>query len=98
MQITDDKAPDCWDDRSELCSLKVFLLHTFISSLDSADLGESVWVNNHELSLQIFGVKALVKSYSPVKDAHLRSGIDGLIDILKNLLSFGDITREIKSR
>ncbi|KAL8461688.1 hypothetical protein ACS0TY_032974 [Phlomoides rotata] len=65
--ITKDKAPDCWDDRSELCSLK------------------------------IFGVKTLVKSYSPVKDAHLRSGIDGLIDILKNILSFGDITREIKS-
>ncbi|KAK6124541.1 hypothetical protein DH2020_041711 [Rehmannia glutinosa] len=65
--ISGDKAPDCWDDRSELCSLK------------------------------IFGVKALVKSYLPVKDAHLRSGIDGLIEILKNILSFGDISREIES-
>ncbi|KAK6124752.1 hypothetical protein DH2020_041504 [Rehmannia glutinosa] len=66
-KISGDKAPDCWDDRSELCSLK------------------------------IFGVKALVKSYLPVKDAHLRSGIDGLIEILKNILSFGDISREIES-
>ncbi|KAI3456589.1 hypothetical protein Pfo_013252 [Paulownia fortunei] len=65
--ITGDKTPDCWDDISELCSLK------------------------------IFGVKALVKSYLPVKDAHLRSGIDGLIEILKNILSFGDISREIES-
>ncbi|GFP93461.1 sister chromatid cohesion protein pds5 homolog b-b [Phtheirospermum japonicum] len=64
---TGDKAPDCWDDRSELCSLK------------------------------ISGVKALVKSYLPVKDTHLRSGIDDLIEILKNILSFGDISREIES-
>lgn len=41
LQKTEDKAPDGWDDRSELCSLKVFLLHTFILSLDSADFGES---------------------------------------------------------
>ncbi|KAL3627269.1 hypothetical protein CASFOL_028632 [Castilleja foliolosa] len=65
--ITGDTALDCWDDRSELCSLK------------------------------ISGIKALVKSYLPVKDAHLRSGIDGLIEILKNILSFGDVSREIKS-
>lgn len=48
--------------------------------------------------MQIFGVKALVKSYLPVKDPHLRSGIDGLIEILKNILSFGNISREIESR
>ncbi|KAG8365331.1 hypothetical protein BUALT_Bualt18G0093600 [Buddleja alternifolia] len=65
--ITGDQATGCWDDRSELCSLK------------------------------IFGVKALVKSYLPVKDAHLRSGIDDLIEILKNIVLFGDISREIES-
>lgn len=65
--IPEDKASDCWDDRSELCSLK------------------------------IYGVKALVKSYLPAKDAHLRSGIDDLIDILKHILSFGDISSEIRS-
>ncbi|KAK4434769.1 DNA mismatch repair protein MSH6 [Sesamum alatum] len=65
--IAGEEATGCWDDRSELCSLK------------------------------IFGIKALVKSYLPVKDAHLRSGIDGIIEILKNILLFGDISREIKS-
>ncbi|XP_042029643.1 sister chromatid cohesion protein PDS5 homolog B-like isoform X1 [Salvia splendens] len=65
--ISEDKAPDSWDDRSELCSLK------------------------------IYGVKALVKSYLPVKDAHLRSGIDDLIGILKNILTFGDISSKIRS-
>ncbi|KAL2475831.1 hypothetical protein Adt_36567 [Abeliophyllum distichum] len=65
--ISEDKANECWDDRSELCSLK------------------------------IYGVKALVKSYLPVKDAHLRSGIDTLLEMLKNLLSFGEISRDIKS-
>ncbi|KAL9146836.1 hypothetical protein ABFS82_13G137100 [Erythranthe guttata] len=67
LQVTGDEAPDSWDDRSELCSLK------------------------------IFGVKALVKSYLPIKDPHLRSGVDGLIEILKNILSFGNISREIES-
>ncbi|CAA0818018.1 binding [Striga hermonthica] len=67
LQMVEDKEPGYWDDRSELCSLK------------------------------IFGVKTLVKSYLPVKDAHLRSGIDKLIEILKNILSFGEISREIKS-
>lgn len=48
--------------------------------------------------MQIYGVKALVKSYLPVKDAHLRSGIDDLVDILKSILSFGEISSEIESR
>ncbi|XP_047942253.1 sister chromatid cohesion protein PDS5 homolog A [Salvia hispanica] len=65
--VSEEKAPDSWDDISELCSLK------------------------------IYGVKALVKSYLPTKDAHLRSGIDDLFRILKNILSFGDISSEIRS-
>ena len=48
--------------------------------------------------LQIFGIKTLVKSYLPVKDAHLRLGIDSLLDILKNILSFGEISKDIESR
>uniref|UniRef100_A0A5B7AN91 Sister chromatid cohesion protein PDS5 B n=2 Tax=Davidia involucrata TaxID=16924 RepID=A0A5B7AN91_DAVIN len=63
----EDKAKECWDDRSDLCSLK------------------------------IFGIKTLVKSYLPVKDAHLRLGIDGLLGILKNILSFGEISKDIES-
>ncbi|KAA8519226.1 hypothetical protein F0562_013482 [Nyssa sinensis] len=63
----EDKAKECWDDRSDLCSLK------------------------------IFGIKTLVKSYLPVKDAHLRLGIDGLLGILKSILSFGEISKDIES-
>uniref|UniRef100_A0A7N1A0X3 Uncharacterized protein n=1 Tax=Kalanchoe fedtschenkoi TaxID=63787 RepID=A0A7N1A0X3_KALFE len=63
----DDIDKTSWDDRSELCSLK------------------------------IFAIKALVKSYLPVKDAHLRSRIDDLVEILKNLLLYGEISKEITS-
>ncbi|XP_059624884.1 sister chromatid cohesion protein PDS5 homolog A isoform X2 [Cornus florida] len=63
----DNKSKECWDDRSELCSLK------------------------------IFGIKTLVKSYLPVKDAQLRLGIDGLLGLLKNILSFGEISEDIGS-
>ncbi|XP_051133719.1 sister chromatid cohesion protein PDS5 homolog A [Andrographis paniculata] len=56
-----------WDDRSELCSLK------------------------------IFGIKALVKSYLPVKDALLRGGIDDIVGLLKNILLFGDMSSDIES-
>ncbi|XP_073299020.1 sister chromatid cohesion protein PDS5 homolog A-like [Primulina huaijiensis] len=56
------------------------------------------WDGRSELcSLKVFGVKALVKSYLPVKDAHLRSGIDDLVLILKNILTFGEYSRDIKS-
>lgn len=48
--------------------------------------------------LQIFGIKTLVKSYLPVKDAHLRPGIDDLVGILKNILYFGEISKDIESR
>ncbi|XP_022877905.1 sister chromatid cohesion protein PDS5 homolog A-B-like isoform X3 [Olea europaea var. sylvestris] len=65
--MSEDKANECWDDRSELCSLKTY------------------------------GIKVLVKSYLPVKDAHLRSGIDTLVEMLKNILSFGEISKDIKS-
>ncbi|KAL6990616.1 hypothetical protein U1Q18_008733 [Sarracenia purpurea var. burkii] len=63
----EEREKQCWDDRSELCSLK------------------------------IFGIKTLVKSYLPVKDAHLRLGIDGLLEILKNILSVGEISKDIES-
>ncbi|XP_052202932.1 sister chromatid cohesion protein PDS5 homolog A isoform X2 [Diospyros lotus] len=63
----EDQEKESWDDRSELCSLK------------------------------IFGIKTLVKSYLPVKDANLRLGIDGLLEILKNILSFGEVSKDIQS-
>ncbi|KAI9094485.1 hypothetical protein K1719_026710 [Acacia pycnantha] len=45
----------------------------------------------------IYGIKTLVKSYLPVKDAHVHSSIDGLLDILKNMLTYGEISSEIHS-
>ncbi|XP_024988327.1 sister chromatid cohesion protein PDS5 homolog B-like isoform X2 [Cynara cardunculus var. scolymus] len=66
-QKTGDKAKQSWDDRSELCSLK------------------------------IFGIKVLVKSYLPVKDGHLRVGIDELIKDLQSILSFGEISKDVES-
>ncbi|XP_024047866.1 sister chromatid cohesion protein PDS5 homolog A isoform X1 [Citrus clementina] len=57
----------CWDDRSELCLLK------------------------------IYGIKTLVKSYLPVKDAHIRPGIDDLLGILKSMLSYGEMSEDIES-
>ncbi|KAM7525318.1 hypothetical protein LguiA_015220 [Lonicera macranthoides] len=63
----EDKENECWEDRSETCTLK------------------------------IFGIKTLVKSYLPVKDAHLRPGIDDLVGILKNILYFGEMSKDIES-
>ncbi|KAL5769361.1 hypothetical protein ACOSQ2_016144 [Xanthoceras sorbifolium] len=63
----EDDTKACWDDRSELCLLK------------------------------IYGIKTLVKSYLPVKDAHLRPGIDDLLGILRNILSCGEISEDIES-
>ncbi|GMY36602.1 sister chromatid cohesion protein PDS5 homolog A isoform X4 [Fagus crenata] len=63
----EDDTKASWDDRSELCLLK------------------------------IFGIKTLVKSYLPVKDAHVRPGIDGLLDILRNILSLGEISKDVES-
>ncbi|XP_039016298.1 sister chromatid cohesion protein PDS5 homolog A-like [Hibiscus syriacus] len=63
----DCSAKECWDDKSELCMLKVF------------------------------GIKTLVKSYLPVKDAHLRPAIGDLLGLLRNILSFGEISEDIKS-
>ncbi|KAK8629893.1 hypothetical protein V6N13_078711 [Hibiscus sabdariffa] len=63
----DGSAKECWDEKSELCMLKVF------------------------------GIKTLVRSYMPVKDAHLRPAIDSLLGLLRNILSFGEISEDIKS-
>lgn len=48
--------------------------------------------------LQIFSIKTLVKSYLPIRDAHLRPGIEKVMEILKNVLSFGEISKDIESR
>ncbi|EER88261.2 hypothetical protein BDA96_10G149900 [Sorghum bicolor] len=47
--------------------------------------------------LKIYGIKTLVKSYLPCKDAHAQPGIEKLIDILKNILTYGDISPNMAS-
>ncbi|TKY72277.1 Sister chromatid cohesion protein PDS5-like B [Spatholobus suberectus] len=65
--IKEDHSRISWDDKSDLCVLK------------------------------IYGIKTIVKSYLPVKDAHVRPGIDGLLDILRNMLSYGEISKDLQS-
>ncbi|KAJ6304583.1 hypothetical protein OIU77_018274 [Salix suchowensis] len=64
---SEDNTKACWDDRSELCLLK------------------------------IYGIKTLVNSYLPVKDVQLRHGIDSHLEILRNILIFGEISKDIES-
>ncbi|KAG2611293.1 sister chromatid cohesion protein PDS5 homolog A-like isoform X2 [Panicum virgatum] len=47
--------------------------------------------------LKIYGIKILVKSYLPCKDAHAHPGIEKLFDILKNILTYGDISPNMVS-
>ncbi|KAK8944554.1 hypothetical protein KSP39_PZI007591 [Platanthera zijinensis] len=48
-------------------------------------------------SLKMLGIKTLVKSYLSVKDTPLRTGIDKLIGILRNVLIYGDISEDVVS-
>ncbi|ESQ39921.1 hypothetical protein EUTSA_v10000739mg [Eutrema salsugineum] len=65
-EAVDDKNLS-WDDKSEICQLK------------------------------IYGIKTLVKSYLPFKDAHLRTGVDDLLGLLRNILSFGEVSEDLES-
>lgn len=48
--------------------------------------------------LQIYGIKTLVKSYLPFNDAHVRLDIESLLDILRKMLSYGEISKDLQSR
>ncbi|KAF2306079.1 hypothetical protein GH714_011216 [Hevea brasiliensis] len=62
------------------------------------DNGKASWDDISELCLlKIYGIKTLVKSYLPVKDAQLRPGIDSLLEILRNILLFGEISKDTES-
>ncbi|KAJ9563026.1 hypothetical protein OSB04_008186 [Centaurea solstitialis] len=70
----------------------------FRCSQKSGDKAKESLDDTSELcSLKIFGIKTLVKSYLPVKDAHLRLGIDELIKDLETILSSGEISKEVES-
>ncbi|XP_019463683.1 PREDICTED: sister chromatid cohesion protein PDS5 homolog A-like isoform X1 [Lupinus angustifolius] len=56
------------------------------------------WDDKSDLCmLKIYGIKTLVKSYLPVKDAHVRPNINSLLDILRNMLSYGEISKDLQS-
>ncbi|KAJ0986872.1 hypothetical protein J5N97_005228 [Dioscorea zingiberensis] len=68
------------------------------NQINGATNDKTEWNEISELCLlKIFSIKTLVKSYLPVKDAHLRPGIEKLLEILKKILSFGEVSKDIKS-
>ncbi|RZB68551.1 hypothetical protein D0Y65_038361 [Glycine soja] len=48
--------------------------------------------------LKINGIKTIVKSYLPIKDAYVHLGIDGLLNILINMLSYREISKDLQLR
>ncbi|XP_010538450.1 PREDICTED: sister chromatid cohesion protein PDS5 homolog A-A-like isoform X2 [Tarenaya hassleriana] len=65
---------------------------------EAVDDKSSSWDNKSEICrLKIYGIKTLVKSYLPFNDAHLRVGVDDLLGLLKNILSFGEVSENIES-
>ncbi|XP_011628282.1 sister chromatid cohesion protein PDS5 homolog A isoform X1 [Amborella trichopoda] len=64
----------------------------------SEDILKKEWDERSDLCLlKIYGIKTLVMSYLPAKDAQLRTGIDKLLRMLKNILTFGELSEDIKS-
>ncbi|XP_078165955.1 binding protein isoform X5 [Carex rostrata] len=60
---------------------------------DEVSPSKSEWSERSELcSLKIYGLKTLVNSYLPSTDAHAREGIEKLLRLLKNILSYGDVS------
>ncbi|XP_074591324.1 sister chromatid cohesion protein PDS5 homolog A-like isoform X2 [Curcuma longa] len=65
---------------------------------DEVSLDNTQWNEISELCLmKVFGIKTLVKSYMPARDAHMRPGIEKLLEILQKILSYGEISDEIRS-
>ncbi|KAM0917724.1 hypothetical protein ACQ4PT_009179 [Festuca glaucescens] len=57
-------------------------------SADKSEWGDS----SHSCLLKIYGIKTLVKSCVPCKDGEAHPGIENLMGILKNILTYGDIS------
>lgn len=86
-----------WGDSTQNCLLKVSEIMvsnvlTYKFTIQSSMLFLLYFL------LQIYGIKTLVKSYLPCKDAHAHPGIEKLFDILKNILTYGDISPNMVSR
>ncbi|XP_020220399.1 sister chromatid cohesion protein PDS5 homolog A isoform X1 [Cajanus cajan] len=78
--------------------IEEFIINKILKSDSNDDHSRISWDDKSDLCvLKIYGIKTMVKSYLPVKDAHVRPGIDGLLDILRNMLSYGEISKDLQS-
>ncbi|CAJ1962734.1 unnamed protein product [Sphenostylis stenocarpa] len=78
--------------------IEEFIINKILKNDSKEDHSRISWDDKSDLCvLKIYGIKTIVKSYLPVKDAHIRPGIDGLLDILRNMLSYGEISKELQS-
>ncbi|XP_019440010.1 PREDICTED: sister chromatid cohesion protein PDS5 homolog A-B [Lupinus angustifolius] len=75
-----------------------FIINKILKSDSKEDQTRASWDDKSDICmLKIYGIKTLVKSYMPIKDAHIRPSIDGLLDILRNMLSYGEISKDLQS-
>ncbi|XP_027339072.1 sister chromatid cohesion protein PDS5 homolog A-A [Abrus precatorius] len=78
--------------------IEEFIINKILKSDSKEDHTRTSWDDRSDLCvLKIYGIKTIVKSFLPIKDAHVRPGIDGLLDILRNMLSYGEISKDIQS-
>ncbi|CAL0334541.1 unnamed protein product [Lupinus luteus] len=78
--------------------IEEFIINKILKSDSKEDQTRASWDDRSDICmLKIYGIKTLVKSYMPIKDAHVRPSIDGLLDILRNMLSYGEITKDLQS-
>ncbi|XP_068463177.1 sister chromatid cohesion protein PDS5 homolog A-like isoform X2 [Phaseolus vulgaris] len=78
--------------------IEEFILNKILKSDSKEDNLKTSWDGQSDLCmLKIYGIKTFVKSYLPVKDAHVRPDIDRILDILRNILLYGEISKDIKS-
>ncbi|KAG4401440.1 hypothetical protein GLYMA_07G268200v4 [Glycine max] len=78
--------------------IEEFILNKILKSDSKEDNMKTSWDDKSGLCmLKIYGIKTFVKSYLPVKDAHVRPDIDRLLDILRNILLYGEISKDLKS-
>ncbi|KAK7303437.1 hypothetical protein RJT34_14343 [Clitoria ternatea] len=78
--------------------IEEFIINKILKSDSKEDQIRTSWDDISDVCvLKIYGIKTIVKSYLPVKDAHVRPGIDSLLNILRNMLSYGEISKDIQS-
>ncbi|XP_052727860.1 sister chromatid cohesion protein PDS5 homolog A isoform X4 [Vigna angularis] len=78
--------------------IEEFIINKILKSDSQEDNRKTSWDGESDLcKLKIYGIKTFVKSYLPVKDAHVRPDIDRILDILRNILLYGEVSKDLKS-